>query len=100
MSYRDMKRGLEYQLDVLKIQLDHERETVFSSALIALGVAFVIFGLTVLANIYSSQTILGEIPFLLLVIVYGYPLGGLAVFAYGLVRLSRTKINAENAIED
>jgi len=81
------------------VQLKHEQETTFISAIIAAGVAFIIFGLTVVLNAVASGISPAGIPLPIQFTIYVYSSGGAILFSFGLVRLSRLKSSTEKALE-
>jgi len=100
MSLWDKKRDVECQVELLNVQLIHERNTVFASAIMALGAAFGIFGVTTIVNILSNPTYsLSEIPSIVTFYIYLYTIGGTVFLGLGLFLLKKLGTTSDEKIE-
>ncbi len=58
MSFRGRERDREFQLELLRIRLKHERDIVLYSVGMAIGASFLVFALTVgLTVVLTEKTI-------------------------------------------
>ena len=100
MSFRDKKRDREFQLEILKVELEHEREVVFCSATTAFGTSFMIFAATFFITILSTGVKLSEIHIMWRVFILVYViLGGILILGSYII-LNRLKSSERNAIEN
>ena len=99
MSFRDKKRDREFQLEILKVELEHEREVVFYSAIMAVGASFTIFAAMFWITILSTGVKPSEIHIIWLAfILENVILGGILLLG-GIIFLGRLKSSERNAIE-
>jgi len=79
MSFRDRERDREFQLELFRIQLRHEREVVFYTVGMAMGALFLVFALTVGLTVLLTEK---KIPILWEQMITVYLLvGGLILIA-------------------
>jgi len=83
MPLRDRERDKEFQLELLGIQMKHEREVVFYSVGMAVGASFLIFALTLGLTVVLSEK---EIPVLWTLMIFTYLIvGGILLFASAML---------------
>jgi len=86
MSFRDRERDRELQLELLRIQLTHEREVILYSVGMAVGASFLVFALTIGFTVVITER---TIPMLWIQMITAYLLVG------GLILIASTVLFAE-----
>lgn len=96
MSFQDRERDRELQLELLRIQLKHERQVVFYSVLIAVGASFLVFALTLGLTLVLTQK---QIPALWVHMITAYLLVGGLILITSAVLFAELKHSERRDIE-
>lgn len=96
MSFLNRERDREFQLEVLAVQLRHERKTVRYSSQMAMGIAFLAFALTFFIAITVSPQ---EYPSLAKVLVWFYGGIGFLTTWFSLRKLKSLRFSEEEDIK-
>ena len=96
MSHWDRARDREFQLEVLQVQLKHERQTVRYSSQMAMGIAFLAFALTFFIAITVSPQ---EYSSLAKALVWFYGGIGFLTTWFSLRKLKSLRISEEEDVK-
>ncbi len=96
MAFRGRERDREFQLELLGIQLKHERDVVLYSVGMAIGASFLVFALTVgLTVVLTEKTI----PVLWVYMITAYLLAGGMLLIASIVLFINLRYSEREDIE-
>ena len=96
MVFRDKERDREFQLELLRIRLKHEREVVLYSVGMAVGASFLVFALTLGMTLVLTEK---KIPDLWIHMITAYLLVGGLILIASTILFAELKYSEKQGIE-
>ena len=96
MSFLGRERDREFELELLKIQLEHDRKVALYSVQTALGTSFLLFALTVGVSVAASGV---SIPLLWIQMIWAYLIVGMILLIVSGISFLAVKASTRKDME-